>query len=353
MWKCDARFCLTLRNHFAQNVAKHQFTADSARRLTVFSLHRIAENIILLEGWRAALLAVVAGAISALGLAPYHAFPVLFFTLPVLVWLLDGAIPPAGSSGFFGVFNRYWPAFRTGWLFGFGYLLAGMWWVGKAFLVDADEFAWLLPFAVLALPAGLGLFYGFGAALARVAWGDGWVRLVALSAAFTLAEWLRGTLLTGLPWNTLGMIFMPTPLLMQTAGLIGLYGVTFLTVFIAASPGVFAPGMDFDSTTGVRKPRRMRRVLVAALVLMIAHVGYGFAVLSNASDEMQPGIKLRIVQPGLLQSEKWEPEKRAGDHAALFRSVECRSRAESGLRCVLYTYHLAGISLSVHPHPTS
>ncbi|MGI9354372.1 MAG: apolipoprotein N-acyltransferase [Rhizobiaceae bacterium] len=276
--------------------------------MTAFSLNRIAENIILLEGWRAALLAIVAGAISALGLAPYHVFPVLFFTLPVLVWLLDGAIPPAGRSGFFGVFSRYWPAFRTGWLFGFGYLLAGMWWVGKAFLVDADEFAWLLPFAVLALPAGLGLFYGFGAALARIAWGDGWVRLAALAAALTLAEWLRGTLLTGLPWNTLGMIFMPTPLLMQTAGLVGLYGVTFLTVFVASSPGIFAPGMDFDSAIGARKPRRMRRVLVAALVMMVVHVGYGFAVLSNASDQTQPGIKLRIVQPGLLQNEKWEPE---------------------------------------------
>ena len=276
--------------------------------MTANPITRIAETVIVLEGWRAALLAMAAGAISALGLAPYHAFPVLFATLPVLVWLLDGAVAPAGSRGFFGVFRRYWPAFRTGWLFGFGYLLAGMWWVGKAFLVDADEFLWLLPFAVIALPAGLALFYGFGAALARIAWGDGWVRLVALAAALTLAEWLRGTVLTGLPWNTLGMIFMPTPVFMQTAGLVGLYGVTFLTVFVASAPAIFAPGADTDSATGAPKPRRMRRVLAAALILMTAHVGYGFVVLSNAKSEMQPDIKLRIVQPGLLQSEKWEPE---------------------------------------------
>lgn len=254
------------------------------------------------------MLAVVVGAVTALGLAPYHALPVLFFTLPVLVWLLDGAVAPAGSRGFFGMFRRYWPAFRTGWLFGFGYLLAGMWWVGKAFLVDADEFLWLMPLAVIALPAGLALFYGVGAALARLAWGDGWVRLVALASALTLAEWLRGTVLTGLPWNTLGMIFMPTPMFMQTASLVGLYGVTFLTVFVGSAPAIFAPGADAYPGTGTRKPRRMRRVLAASFVFTVAHVGYGFVVLSNAKEEMQPGINLRIVQPGLLQSEKWEPE---------------------------------------------
>jgi len=276
--------------------------------LTASSITRIAETVIVLEGWRAAVLAVAVGAISALGLAPYHAFPVLFFTLPVLVWLLDGAVAPAGSRGFFGVFRRYWPAFFRGWLFGFGYMLAGMWWVGKAFLVDTDEFAWLLPLAVTALPAGLALFYGFGTALARLAWGDGWVRLAALAGALTVAEWLRGTVLTGLPWNTLGMIFMPTPMFMQTAGLVGLYGVTFLAVFVASAPAIFAPGADADPATGAHKPRRMRSVLAIAFILLVAHAGYGFTVLSTAKEDMQPGIKLRIVQPSLLQTEKWEPE---------------------------------------------
>ncbi len=33
-----------------------------------------------------------------------------------------------------------------------------------AFLVEADQFAWLLPFAVMSLPAYLAFFTGFGAA---------------------------------------------------------------------------------------------------------------------------------------------------------------------------------------------
>ena len=42
-------------------------------------------------------------------------------------------------------------AATAGWWFGFGYFLAGLYWVGNAFLVDAKTFGWLLPFAVIGL----------------------------------------------------------------------------------------------------------------------------------------------------------------------------------------------------------
>ena len=64
-------------------------------------------------------------------------------------------------------------AFLTGWWFGFGYFLAGLYWVGYAFLVDAKTFGWLLPVAVTILPAGLAVFTGLGVALARVLWTPG------------------------------------------------------------------------------------------------------------------------------------------------------------------------------------
>src|SRR4029077_14360921 len=88
--------------------------------------------------------------------------------------------------------------------FGFGYFLAGLYWVGAAFLVDAKTFGWLMPFAVVALPAGLALFTAFGFALARLMWTRGAMRILMLAAALTLAEWLRGHVLTGFPWNAYG-----------------------------------------------------------------------------------------------------------------------------------------------------
>src|SRR5581483_3128579 len=79
------------------------------------SLTRIAHWVVLSWGWRRALVAFAAGGFSVLALAPFDAWPVLFLTFPVLVWLVDGAA--AGRLG--GVPS----AAIAGWWFGFGYHL--------------------------------------------------------------------------------------------------------------------------------------------------------------------------------------------------------------------------------------
>ncbi len=90
-----------------------------------------------------------------------------------------------------------------GW--GFGYFVAGLWWLGSAFLVDADQFAWALPFGVLGLPAALALFPALGFALARLIWRADAARVLALAVGLGFSEWLRCVVLTGFPWNEFGM----------------------------------------------------------------------------------------------------------------------------------------------------
>jgi hypothetical protein len=124
------------------------------------NLTRIAHAIMLADGWRRAAIAFIAGAVSVLALAPINAWPILFVTFPVLVWIVDGAV--GGKYG--GVLG----AAIAGWFFGFGYFLAGVYWVGYAFLVDAETFGWLLPIAVAGLPAYLALFPAAGLGLARL-----------------------------------------------------------------------------------------------------------------------------------------------------------------------------------------
>ena len=116
--------------------------------------------IVLSFGWRRWLIAFGAGALSALAMAPINAWPVLFLTFPALVWLIDGT----GAGRWRGATG----AAPIGWWFGFGYFLAGLYWVGYAFLVDAPTFGWLLPIAVIGLPAGLAIFTAFAVALARL-----------------------------------------------------------------------------------------------------------------------------------------------------------------------------------------
>ena len=152
-------------------------------------MERLAGRIILLWGWRRALAAFLAGALAVLAQAPYDFFAAGFVSFPVLVWLLDGATGRAPGPAA----RRLAPAFAVGWWFGFGYFLAGLWWIGGALLVEAESFAWALPLAVFGMPALLAFFYGFAAALAR---GCSGATASAASprspSAFGCAEWLRG-----------------------------------------------------------------------------------------------------------------------------------------------------------------
>ena len=129
------------------------------------TLNNLVHSIILAWGWRRRSIAFTAGAVSALAMAPFNAWPILFLTLPVLVLLIDG-IANRGCSGLIA-------AADIGWWFGFGYFFAGLYWLGYAFLVDAATFGWLLPFAVLGLPAILAIYIARGVLLARTLWQPG------------------------------------------------------------------------------------------------------------------------------------------------------------------------------------
>ena len=195
-------------------------------------LARFSHAVVLSFGWRRAAIAFIAGAVSVLALAPVNAWPVLFVTFPVAVWLIDGA--SAGRLG--GMMT----AAIAGWWFGFGYFVAGLYWIGFAFLVDAKTFAWLLPFAVLGLPAVLAFFMAAAFALARLLWMRGPLRILALAVALTATEWLRGHVLTGFPWNAFGYSLTGPLVLAQASALIGLWGLTFFAVWLFASPAVLA-----------------------------------------------------------------------------------------------------------------
>jgi apolipoprotein N-acyltransferase len=254
-------------------------------------------------GWRRMLIAIAAGAATALalpgtltivGLPSVPLWPVPFFTFPVLVWLIDGSA--AGRLG--GV-----PAAAAaGWGFGFGYFVAGLYWLGNAVLVDAKTFGWLWPFAVVGLPACFALYTALGCGLARLIWTRGARRILALALALTISEWLRGHLFTGFPWNAFGYALVAPNnrfglALAQTAALIGLWGVTFLAVAIYAAPAVIA------DEKGETKRRWVAPALAAAVVAALAL--YGSVRLHRNPTAMVDGVRLRIMQPDLQQDEKF------------------------------------------------
>jgi apolipoprotein N-acyltransferase len=242
--------------------------------------------VMQLSGWRRVGVALAAGGLSALAFAPIFLTPILFLTLPIFVWLIDAS-------------PNWRRAASAGWLFGFGYFFFNLFWIGEAFLVEAEKFAWLLPFAVTLLPAGMALFWAATGAVARLFWPEGLARLFVFAIALAVFEWLRGHLLTGFPWDLLGYaLTYPLPL-MQSATLFGAYGLTAISALIFPAPMVMlADHRQRPTLTSLVRAFAIAAVPIAALY------AYGTWRLS-APETFVPNVKLRIVQPSVPQREKW------------------------------------------------
>jgi apolipoprotein N-acyltransferase len=120
--------------------------------------------------------------------------------------------------------------------------------------------------------------------------------VLALAAGLTVAEWLRGHLLTGFPWNAYGYALFSPPPLAQGAALVGLWGLTFLAVAVYASPAVLA------DDRAESKPW-LAPALSAAVLASLAAFG-AVRLLANPTSFVD-GARLRIMQPNLPQDEKF------------------------------------------------
>jgi apolipoprotein N-acyltransferase len=271
---------------------------------------RLAGGMAGLRGWRRAAAALVLGLLSALALPPFNIVPVLFIAFPVLLWLLDGA--PTGRSAFF-----------TGWWFGFGHHLVGLYWIGNAFLVDAVKFAWLIPLVCSGLPAYLAIFVGAAGWAARRLAPSGVARVLVFAAAWGVSEWLRAWLFTGFPWNLIGYAWTDLTAMLQVTALVGIYGLSVLTVLAAAAPSALvAPDARIGKarTSGQAAESISGGAFAVSLVAfswaLLVLAGLGGAIrLALAPDVGAPGsfvdgVRLRIVQASIPQQMKWDAPQR-------------------------------------------
>ncbi|MEZ5892390.1 MAG: apolipoprotein N-acyltransferase [Parvularculaceae bacterium] len=247
-------------------------------------LHHLAAAIRAAHGWRRWLIAFLAGAGAALAMAPFYLLPLLAVGLTVFVLQIDGAREAARSRR---------AAFAAGWFWGFGYFLVGVYWMALSFFVQADQYAWMAPFAMMGMPAFLALFTAAVAAICNALPRGGWARIALFAALFALVEYARGHILTGLPWNLAGQALAGTAIGAQTAAYYGAYGLSLVAVFLAAAP---AAGFD-----GRARLRSGLFVMLAGTALLY---GFGWMRLNAPEPEGDARIIVRIVQPNIPQREK-------------------------------------------------
>ncbi len=264
------------------------------------ALASLAARLAALSGRRRYGLAALLGALATAALPPVDATPLIIPAFTGLLWLHDGV---EGRRA----------AFLLGWWFGFGFFLSGLYWIGIAMLVDAARFGWMIPFATAGLSAGLAVFPALAIWLLRLSRTAGLGRVFALACAWTALEWLRGSILTGFPWNLIGYTWTLADAPVQLAALVGSYGLSLVTVLIAALPA---------ASGGPGAVRRKWLPLGLAAALALALWGGGELRLAAAPEAMVPAVKLRLVQADIAERLKWQPEQLEGNLDAHIRLSE-------------------------------
>jgi apolipoprotein N-acyltransferase len=241
--------------------------------------------------WQRRGLGLAAGALSTLAHAPFQLTLLFAVAISVLVWLLDVAAKKP---------KRLWSAFLTGWFFGLGHFVTSLYWVSSAFMVDTESWGplWGVP-STFALAAVAALYWGLGCCLAMLAWTRDWRRIAVFAVALGIFEWVRGHFpFGGFPWVLPGYVWTPGEPVSQLAAILGIYGLTLLTLLAAAAPATIA---DRTASAG----QRFAPTLIAALAFGMIW-GWGAQRIARAPID-PPGAQpiVRVADSGLSQAEKW------------------------------------------------
>ncbi len=277
----------------------------TALRLQEYLAQYVQSNAIIRYGC-----ALAAGIMATLTLPPIHIYPLLIPAFSGLLLLLVSAHSPK-------------QAFLIAWWFGFGYFTTGLYWFAYALMWEADKFAWLIPFAVLGLPAILSIYYGIaGYCLRKLSLQSSIANILLFASIFTSVEWLRGHLFGGFPWNLIGYSWGFSTIMLQPAAIFGIYGLSWATILMASlAAALFWPHKI--------TPRKQQAMLLLSLLLILGAFTYGWLRLSD-NITRYTDVTLQLVQANIAQPHKWNPELQIAaiqKHIALSRSLAGKDNA--------------------------
>jgi apolipoprotein N-acyltransferase len=240
--------------------------------------------------------ALAAGALTVAAFAPLAIFPLSFLILAGLLLIWRSAAAPRA-------------AFWAGFAFGAGLFGTGASWV----YVSLHDFGMMpAPLAAIGTITYCAILALYPAAagwcLARLGRAPLASSLIAFPAAWTVFEWLRGWVFTGVPWLALGYSQVDSPLA-GLAPLVGVYGVSFATALCA--------GLLYLVATG---PNRLRLAGGFALVLALV-IGQLLRQIEWTSPQGAP-VRVALLQGNISQDLKFQANRYATTLALYKRMIE-------------------------------
>jgi apolipoprotein N-acyltransferase len=243
--------------------------------------------------------AMLLGALAACGFAPLGLWPLTLACLALLIVLVERAPGRVHAAA-------------IGWSFGFGHFCVGLNWIATAFTFQAAMPAWLGWIAVVLLSLYLAIYPALATLAAWFARRHPLALALVFAGAWIASEWLRATVFTGFAWNPLGVAWLSAaPPFARAAALVGTYGLSGLTVMVAAAMLALA----------------RQRWTVAAIAAAVPLAATGLAALATPALVPAATPQLRIVQPNVGQEVKWDPVAEEANFRRLVRLTGPPGRA--------------------------
>lgn len=244
------------------------------------------------------LLALAGGALGVLGFAPFYAWPLALGSLAVLFALWRFA--PTATR-----------AFSTGFVWGLGLFGAGVSWIFVSLHVYGNMPAFLAGLATLLFCGVLALYPALAGAVyralvTRLALPPMVALCLLLPACFVGTEYLRGWLLSGFPWLSMGYSQTPGGMIAAPlagyAAVFGVYGISWLLAMTASAMLLLADRVTTSRSAG------QTRILTVVALLVVWVGGVPLAHIAWSEPSGKP-VKIALLQGNIEQSLKWREDQ--------------------------------------------
>ena len=221
---------------------------------------------------------ITLGVASSLSLPPYNYLIINFFTFSsFFIFLIKKSKTTKSRKHFF----------FYGWLFGFGYFLSSLYWISISLTFD-QNFKFLIPITIILIPSFLGIFYGLVTFCFIISKPRKIVSsFLIFSLLFGVFEFIRGSILTGFPWNLIAYSFVNHLEILSITSIIGTYGFNLFCISLFTSPAIFI----------LRETKKDIGVCVIFLFLPFLFYLYGssYKETFNSSDNVSYDYKVRAI----------------------------------------------------------